>query len=165
MREISINEVPNSLLREFDCGELKLNTYLKNYARQNFEKGVGKTFLLVDDKHVLGFYTLCSAQIKFEELPLKICQKLPKYPIPAIIIARFAVNKIDQSKGIGSLLLTNAFRRIVSAFTNIGITFIVVDAKKESKGFYEHFGFKCVNEENLTYILSIFTVIKAVSDI
>ena len=164
MKEMSIKDIASSSLFDFDCGDEKLNTYLHLYAKQNEEKGVGKTFVLLDDDVVVGFYTLSSAQIQFEELPPNLNKHFPHYPIPAIRIARLGVRKDKQNKGIGSLLLKSAFKRIVSAFINVGISFVVVEAKPEAKGFYEKYGFVCIDEQKLLYVISIFTVIKAMID-
>ena len=164
IEEKSIIDVPSSLLSNFDCGEDKLNTYLNKYAKQNNKNGVGKTFVLVDDDIVKGFYTLSNAQIEFKELPKNLSSQLPHYPIPAIRIARLAVDCKYQKQKIGSLLLKNAFKRIVFASLQTGIVFIIVDAKENSKGFYEHFGFICVDEEKLIYVINIKTVIKAMNE-
>ena len=53
---------PSKHIRErFDCGNDALNYYLKKVARQHSERGVSRTFVLVDtDKPtiILGYYTL-----------------------------------------------------------------------------------------------------------
>ena len=44
--------------QNFDCGEESLNLFLKNYARQNSERGLGKTFVAVlpGKTGVCGYY-------------------------------------------------------------------------------------------------------------
>ena len=47
----------------FDCGNNELNQYLKKTARQHTEKGISRTFVLVDESRaseILGFFTLTS---------------------------------------------------------------------------------------------------------
>lgn len=41
----------------FDCGEASLNDFLKRFARQNNEKGLGRTYVAVkgNEPHVYGF--------------------------------------------------------------------------------------------------------------
>ena len=49
--------------RGFDCGEQELNSYLRNTARQHSEKGISRTFVIVDDENpseILGFFSLAS---------------------------------------------------------------------------------------------------------
>ena len=162
MIELSVREVPSTKLLDFDCGDDKLNLYLSTFAKQNDIKGIGRTFVLMEGDDVEGFYTLSSAQIAFEQLPLSLKKSLPKYPVPSIRIARLVVRRESQNKGIGSLILTNIFKRILSISSSIGIAFVIVDAKEESKGFYEHFGFTCIDKEKLLYVLPIATILKAV---
>jgi len=35
----------------FDCGNNELNRYLRNTARQHIEKGISRTFVLVEDSN------------------------------------------------------------------------------------------------------------------
>lgn len=160
-KELGIKECESSSFVDFDCGDEKLNTFLFRYARQNDEKGVGKTFVLLEEGHIVAFYTLSSAQIGFEELPTSIAKGLPRYPIPAIRIARLAVSKKWQRKGYGALALKYAFRRILSVSPHVGIAFILVDAKDSARGFYERFGFVEIDSEKRTYAIPLGTVLKA----
>ena len=54
--------------QDFDCGEESLNTFLKNFARQNDERGLGKTFVAVrpGEMQILGYYTISSGSVSFE---------------------------------------------------------------------------------------------------
>ncbi len=64
----------------FDCGEQDLNSYLRNTARQHDEKGISRTFVLVDDgnpSEILGFFSLASCEILVEKLPRKYAKKYP----------------------------------------------------------------------------------------
>ena len=162
MEEISIRDYPAKCLASFDCGEEKLNTFLFSYAKQNENRGVSRTFALIGEGAILGFYTLSSAQIEFAQLPFELSKRLPRYPIPAIRIARFAVAKNQQGKGIGKALLKLAFKRILSVSLNMGAVFVLVDAKESSASFYEHFGFSLIDKEKRIYALPIATLLKAV---
>lgn len=162
IEEVSVKDCGISSLRDFDCGEETLNLYLSNYAKQNDERGLGRTFVLMDGAEVIGFYTLSSAQIKFGHLPSSLSKRLPRYPIPAIRLARLAVSKNHQGKGMGSLLLKHAFKRVLLASLNTGVAFVLVDAKDNAKGFYEHFGFTRLSSEGDDYALPISSILKAV---
>ncbi len=154
----TIREVRNQL-KDFDCGNEDLNIYLKCFAYQNDKSGIGKTFVLFDNNKLVGFVTLCSASIAFKELPKNI--KLPRYPIPAIKIARLAVDKRFQGKGYGKELLRHSLDKIATLSEFIGVKFVTVDAKEESKPFYEKYGFVALPNKKETYILPIELVIKA----
>ena len=86
---------------------------------------------------------------------------MPKYPIPALRIARLAVGKDLQGKGIGKWLLTQAFIKIVHVAEITGLYLIIVDAKETSKSFYEHYGFINFKDKELSYFLPVETVRKA----
>ncbi len=48
---------------KFDCSVAGLNHYLKNIARQHLNKGISRTFVLIDiatPAEILGFFTLAS---------------------------------------------------------------------------------------------------------
>jgi len=162
IHERSIKECPPTLLSGFDCGEEHLNLFLSSYAKQNDEKGYGRTFVLLEDDALIGFYTLASAQIEFAHIPGHLLKNLPRYPAPAIRIARLAVRKRSQGKGYGAILLKYAFKRILLAAINAGIAFVLVDAKESARGFYEHYGFVRLTDESNLYVMPIATMLKAV---
>lgn len=140
---ISIQQIKSkSSLKKFDCGIKELNLYLHGYAQKNDVLGLGKTFIALDeDNNILGYFTLSTAQINYEELPTSYKTNLPKYPIPSIRIARLAVQKDLQGKGIGKKLLTLAFLKIIQVSDITGLYLIIVDAKESSESFYKHYGF------------------------
>lgn len=146
-------------LKDFDCGNEALNEFLSRYALKNDKLGIGKTFLGVDEKNqISGYFTLSAAQIAFETVPESFQARLPKYPIPAIRIARLAVDKKLQGKGVGKWLLKESFKKIIAVAEIVGLKFIIVDAKETSKTFYEQYGFIKFNGQNLGYFLPVETV-------
>ena len=157
----TIYEVKENVINAFSCGNGDLDGFLKKYAKINDENGYGKTFLLMDEKRIAGFFTLCSSSIRFEEFPEFNSHLFPKYPIPCIKIARLAVDIDYQRKGYGKELLKEAFLRIISVSASVGVRLIIVDAKESSKTFYEKYGFRCLKGEKLSYYLLIDTLIQA----
>ena len=164
IKEISINDIGKDLLSSFDCGDEMLNEFLLSYARQNDRKGLGKTFLLEEEGELLGFYTLSSAHIEFAHMLPRLKKAFPRYPIPAIRIARLAVAKSHQKKGIGASLLKASLKRILLASINAGLAFVLVDAKENARGFYEHFGFVRLGKESHSYVLPIAMVMRIALD-
>lgn len=92
---ISIKDIqPKSKLKDFDCGTEVLNDFLTRYSLKNDTLGIGKTFVALDEREdVVGYFTLATAQVVFEDIPDTYRSKLPKYPIPALRIARLAVSE------------------------------------------------------------------------
>ena len=158
----TIYEIDQNELKSFSCGNQDLDRFLTKYALINDQNGYNKTFLLEDNGRVVGFFTLCSSSIKCEEFPTFNSHLIPRYPIPCIRIARLAVQKESQGKGIGKELLKQAFLRILNVATTVGVRLIVVDAKESSKSFYEKYGFMRLKNDKLTYYLLVDTLIEAI---
>ena len=164
MKIIPIKHINNRLVFcFFDCGNNDLNTYLQKYAFANDSVNISKTFVCLNDEenHILGYYTLCATNVMNANLPDTIKEKLPKYPCPCAKIARLAVEKENQNKGLGKELLKDAFLRIINASSSIGIYAITVDAKEESKTFYEKYNFIKLKNDSSEYILPLSTVMEA----
>lgn len=160
IKEVSMKECDPSLLNTFDCGEEALNEYLLSYSRQNDRKGFGRTFVLLDRNEIVGYYTLSSAHIHFENISSSLNKRIPRYPAPAARIDRLAVAKNKQGQGIGSILMRSASKRIVLASISLGIAFVLVDAKEGAEGFYEHFGFVRLMNGGHRFALPISVVLK-----
>lgn len=158
----SIRDINQSLLKDFSCGNKELDRYLKVFALENDINSYGKTYILLDDDIVVGFFTLSSASIRFEEFPKSLANNIPKYPISSVRIARLAVNKDKQGLGYGKELLKQAFIRILEVSETIGVRLIVVDAKETSISFYEKYGFQQLENKKLSYFLLIDTLKKAI---
>ena len=158
----SISDINLSLLQDFSCGNKELDNFLLRHAFDNDKNGYGKTYILLDKDIAVGFFTICSAQIKFETFPNKAQIVLPRYPIPSVRIARLGVHKNYQNQGYGKELLKQAFLKILNVASSIGIKLIIVDAKESSKSFYEHYGFERLLDNKLTYYLPIETLIEAI---
>ena len=96
----------------FDCGSDLLNLFLKQTARQHAERGISRTFVLVDEdatapKPILGFFSLNICQIKSESLTPGEAKKLPR-DVSGVRLGRLAVAKSCQRRGIGKTLLVAA---------------------------------------------------------
>ena len=91
---------------------------------------------------VAGFYTLSAASIERIALPSEVARRLPRYPVPVALIGRLAVDRRWGSRGLGSALLADAFRRVVRAGEALAVYAVIVDAKDaRAQAFYERFGF------------------------
>jgi GNAT superfamily N-acetyltransferase len=139
----------------FDCGEASLNDFIKKFARQNVERGLGRTFVATHDEtplNISGYYTLSSGAVDVE----KIGKKLPRYPVPVVHLGRLAIDKTEQGKGLGNILLFDAFRRCLRVADEIGIYAIEVFALNESaKNFYLHYDFAELKDDKFHLYLPI----------
>jgi GNAT superfamily N-acetyltransferase len=143
----------------FDCGEPSLNTYLRQYARQNDEKGLGRTYVAVEtgQTRVAGYYTISTGAVTFEQVP----EKLPSYPIPIVHLGRLAVDLSSQGKRLGEFLLVDALKRATLASEELGIYAVEVRALNDSaRRFYLKYGFTPLLDDELHLSLSMKTIRK-----
>ena len=149
--------------KHFDCGEESLNDYLKRYARQNAEMGIGKTYVAVRPPSVgvVGFYTLSTGSIEFDALPPEAARRLPKYPVPTAHLGRLAVDNTEQGRGLGGILLYDALERAAKAAEQIGIFAVTVEAlHRQARDFYLRHGFHPLQHDELHLYLAVGTVRK-----
>ena len=131
----------------FRCGQRDLDRFFAKHALTNAQKGIGKTFVLRGDgPRVLGFYTLSMADVASETVATVWAERLPRYPLPVALIGRLAVHEKAQRRGIGTVLVADALRRILEAADHLGCIGVIVDAKDEpAVAFYSRFGFVLVD--------------------
>lgn len=145
----------------FDCGVKALNDFLKNLARQNLKKGLSRTFVLVDEEipeEISGFYTLSMFEISAQKLPSKFANKY-KGQLPAVKLARLAVSRGQQNRGLGRHLIINAIKRVIRISENVGIIGFFVDAKTEEvRNYYQKFGFIQLPQHSLELFLPLATL-------
>jgi GNAT superfamily N-acetyltransferase len=143
----------------FQCGVVSLDTYIKKQARQDVKRRVSRVFVAtrVDQPNsILGYYTLSTLSIELSQLPQALARKLPRYPVPAALLGRLAVNQVSQGHGVGKMLLIDAIKRTLAVSDEIAIYAMVVDAIDErAQHFYEQFGFSLLSSDNQRLFLPL----------
>lgn len=75
--------------------------------------------------------------------PERFRQGMGQYPIPVVILARLAVDRRDQARGIGVGLLKDAIRRTLLIADQAGIRALLTHPIDEEAGrFHRRFGFE-----------------------
>jgi len=131
---------------DFDCGKEFLNNYLKNQAGQDQKRKLAVCFVLseLETNSVQGYYTLSNSSIPLSHFPENIQKKLPKsyLSISTTLLGKLAIDKKQQGKGIGKILLIDALKRSYEISQEIGSFAVVVDPiDKEAEVFYEKYDF------------------------
>ncbi len=127
----------------FDCGVVALNNYIKKYALQNQKKHAARTYVATRGNRIVGYYSLAYGSVSLEEAPQSVKSRLPRHPIPVILLARLAVDSTEQSSGLGAALLKDALLRTIQAAEIAGLRAMLVHAKDDAaRRFYEKFGFE-----------------------
>lgn len=133
----------------FRSGDDALDHYFRRYAGQNqFNHHVGVTYVAIEASRILGFMTVSPAEVGAASVSLLIRRQLPAYPLPALRLARLAVDEDAQGQGVGAALLRACFelsRRMRDDFGYVGI---VVDAKSEAIPFYKRYGFSQLDPDS-----------------
>ncbi|HMS40628.1 MAG TPA: GNAT family N-acetyltransferase [Pyrinomonadaceae bacterium] len=135
---------------------------------QNSKGGLGRTFVAVkpeeENKKVYGYYTISSSAVKFENLPP--AKHLPRYPLPAILIGKLAIDKTAQKQGLGTALLFNALKRATTVAEEIGVFLIEIKAVNErAKNLYVKIGFLEMLDDPMKLYLGIKKVRQLLTEI
>lgn len=128
-------------LSSFDCGKPPLNEFLQRHAFDKQKAFLSRTYVVTRERFVVAYYTLVHVSVSQEETPNKLGRGMPSV-IPAMLLARLAVDKTAQGHGLGRSLLTDALRRTWAVMEKgaAPVRLFVVDAKdEEAKAFYLRF--------------------------
>ncbi|SMP72786.1 Acetyltransferase (GNAT) family protein [Desulfonatronum zhilinae] len=123
--------LPEDKIDGFDCGEPALNHFLKRYALVNQKADSAQTYVVCCSGAVVGFYSLAVGSVHHELTPARVAKGLARHPIPVMILARLAVDRGHQRKGLGRALLRDALLRTFQASDIAGIRCLLVHAKDD----------------------------------
>lgn len=152
----------------FDCGSEPLNLFLRQTARQHAERGISRTFVLVDEavaapKPIIGFFSISICQIKSESHTAQEAKKLPR-DVAGVRLGRLAVAKTYQLQGIGKTLIVAAMGKFIEIFNTAGGIGLFVDAKdQKAKRYYDQLGFVAMPSNELELFLPVKTIQEALN--
>lgn len=127
----------------FDCGTEELNRWLRTQASQQEKSGNTRTFLAVDGTRVVGYYATTTFRLEPEEAVGALGAGGRRYPVPAVLLARLAVDKSRQGESLGARLLVHALGELLKVNRSVGFEVVVVHAIDEpAAAFYARFGFQ-----------------------
>jgi predicted N-acetyltransferase YhbS len=148
--------------KSFDCGENSLNQYLHRYASQDIRRRVNRVFVASPPdtpQQVIGYYSLSAGSLDATALPEAFRRRLPRYPVPVVLLGRLAVAESRQGMGLGSILLADALQRIAHASQVMAVYAVVVDALNDQAAeFYRQFGFISLPSQPLKLFLPMDSV-------
>ena len=130
-------------LEGFDCSKPTLNHWLQHHARQAQTSGSARTFVVADEENlVAAYFSLTVGQVDTVEAPERICQGMGRFPLPVVILARLAVSRENQGRGLGVGMLQDAIPRTLVIAEQAGIRAILTHPIDEDAArFYTRFGF------------------------
>jgi GNAT superfamily N-acetyltransferase len=131
----------------FDSGEAALDNWLRHRALANQSSGASRTYVVCEDKRVVAF-----AQANVSG----IFRRNTTEPIPVVVLARTAVDRAYQGRGLGRGMFLDAARRVVQAADSIGIRGIIVHAlSDEARQFYIALGFDPSPADAMTLMVTL----------
>jgi ribosomal protein S18 acetylase RimI-like enzyme len=147
-------DVPKHDRGPFASGEPALDEWLKKLAGQATRRDGARTYVACDGARVVGYYSLCAFQLERESAPEQA--QFGALPVPAILLARLAVDREWQGSGLGRRLVVHAAATAVAVADLVGARVLVVHALHEvAAGFYRRLGFAPFETRPLSLYLTM----------
>jgi GNAT superfamily N-acetyltransferase len=148
----------------FACGNSPLDDFLRQLVSHYEKRRLGRTYVALRpaEKRVVGYYTLASGAVSFASLPPAHGKKLPRHPVPVVLLARLAVAIEAQGRGLGQFLLVDALHRCHELSERLGVYAVEVEAvDDDARRFYEKYGFVALADDDHHLYLPIETIRKS----
>jgi GNAT superfamily N-acetyltransferase len=140
---------------EFSSGEPSLDDWLRRRARANQASGATRTYVVCQGRRVVGYHALASGVVALESATGRFRRNMPS-PVPVAVLARLAVDREWQGRGIGRAMFRDAALRVTHAADAIGIRGMIVHAlSDEAKKFYLALGFEESPREPMTLMVTL----------
>ncbi|MGA9311564.1 MAG: GNAT family N-acetyltransferase [Pseudonocardiaceae bacterium] len=129
-------------LSSFDCGKPELDKWLRGYALASQKADLARTWVLIEDDRVIGYFSLVMGHVRPEDAPQKLVRGVPAYPVGMVLLARLAVDGVAQGRGFGADLLAYALVLACRAGEVVAARLVAVDAiDEQAAAFYRRWGF------------------------
>jgi GNAT superfamily N-acetyltransferase len=130
------------VVASFDCGEPSLNDWLRRRALANQASGASRCFVTNRDGAVVGYYALATGSVQRSDASPRTARSMPE-PVPVVLLGRLAVDRKEQSHGLGAHLLRDAIARTVQVAEIIGVRALLVHALNDrARDFYLRYDFE-----------------------
>ncbi len=145
----------------FRCGRAELDEWLARHARNAVGQGTRTYVLLGESRLLAGYFAIAPHLVERDELPRRIGRGAPS-KIPAVLLAKLALDKRLHGQGLGAELLVWALTTIVSAARAAGGKLVVVDAIDDAAAsFYLRHDFQVVSGDPHRLVMKISTAARA----
>jgi GNAT superfamily N-acetyltransferase len=148
----------------FDSGEPTLDAWLRDHAATAAQRGTALTWVWLDSSdHVVAYYSLAAHKVVREDLPSRLGRGGPA-EVPAVLLAKLALDRSHQGRGLGAVLVYDALRRVAVATEQVAARVVVVATIGEAAAaFYEHLGFRRV-PDSLVLVQKMTDIAAAVTE-
>ena len=119
------------------------------------EGRASRIYVVAVGRRVIGYYALANGGVQQNVATRQVPRNMPD-PIPVMILARLAVDRQWQGKGVGAGMLKDAALRTVQANEIAGIGALLVHAISDpAKQFYDKYGFTPSDVEPMTRMITL----------
>ena len=127
----------------FECGKQALDHFLKRFALSKQRADSARTYVVCRRSAVIAYYSLAAGAVEHAEAPDRVGKGLARHPIPVMLLARLAVDRTQQGRGIGKALIKDALLRTAAAAEIVGVRALLVHARDEAaRAWYEALEFE-----------------------
>jgi predicted N-acetyltransferase YhbS len=136
------------IIAKFNCGEEIMNLWLQKRALPAIIDQTAMTFVVCRGRTVVGFYSLAASSVSHADCTSSLRRNSPD-PVPAILLARLAVDLSEKGTGLGQDLVRDAALRALRVARNVAAKTLIVHALNEKVAeFYRKLGFLDLQTEN-----------------
>ncbi|GAA0607977.1 hypothetical protein GCM10009001_26660 [Virgibacillus siamensis] len=146
----------------FDCSDQpNVEDFLKRDALRLEECNACRTILYYYNNRLIGFYTLFTDYVnlvnskRMSEGWRDVSTAMKSQHFPAIRLHYLGIDMKYRNKGLGALLLLFALDTCIYISEYVGFNFIILEALKESVGFFERQNFSKVKLHNELHVMAI----------
>ena len=141
IRELRPDDLP--LLATFDCGDPDLNGFLRDDAARLGEQHVVRPYVALIGEALVGYLALMADAVRLQTPERKKLRLgSADHPwVPAVKVARLAVAKASQRRGLGVALMRFAVAKAYEAGEYVGCRLLTLDSYQGAIEFYRGLGF------------------------
>lgn len=147
----------------FDCGEEKVNSFLKERARKHASLNMSRTSVLVEDEtstRILGYHATLVTAVEPARVPVK---KLPPQAVPMLLLAWLGVDHRSQGQQLGKLLIFDVLNRARIIAEQTALHGVILDAlTDQALAMYLKLGFTPLKDEARGLFMPIGTILDLV---
>lgn len=158
-----LSEKHNDLIDAFFCVETKemlieynskqrrkiirhsqeMDTFIKTVALKEQKNGLNTTHMLIDNEkqYLVGFISLCNDSIILNPDDVAV-MKLNYITLPAVKIARLAINREYRNMALGKFLIGYSTVLIANIKEFSGVALVTLDCYEDKIDYYQNIGFK-----------------------
>lgn len=141
-----------------DCGNDDITAWLRHHAHHAVRQGTRTYVAVGSENSVVGYFSLAPHLIERNDVTRSLGRGAPRQ-IPAILLAKLAIDRRTQGRGFGSELLIVALTTIIEAARAAGGKLVVVDAIDEAAAeFYKRHDFIPVPHNQLRLVQKLSTI-------